>query len=97
VPDLETLIMHRSFYAPHVAHGPVPWYPEAPGHPARRLAARLLRRGGAWLAWVARQLAARSAESAHPPEVEFCAEAGAPEGALFIDGEYVGRIDVARL
>ena len=89
--------MHRSFYVPHVAHGPVPWYPEAPAHPARRFAARVLRRAGAWLAWVARQLAARHAESAERPEVEFHAEAGAPEGALFIDGEYVGRLDVSRL
>ncbi|HEV8691097.1 MAG TPA: hypothetical protein VGQ91_12425 [Ideonella sp.] len=89
--------MHRSFYAPHVAHGPVPWYPEAPAHPARRLAARLLRRAGAWLAWIARQLAAGRRAEAAPPEVEFYAEAGAPEGSLFIDGEYVGRIDVKRL
>jgi len=88
--------MHRSFYVPHVAHGPVPWYPEAPAHPARRLAARVLRRAGAWLAFVARQLAARRAEPRRP-EVEFHAEAGAPEGSLFLDGEYVGKLDVSRL
>lgn len=26
------------------------------------------------------------------PEVEFYAEAGAPEGALYISGEYVGNV-----
>jgi hypothetical protein len=29
--------------------------------------------------------------------VEFHAEAGAPEGALYVDGEFVGYIDVRRL
>lgn len=92
--------MHRPLYVPQVAHGPAPWRPVAPARPARRLVARQLRRAGAWLAWAARQLAAptaRPAQPALPPDVEFCAEAGAPEGALFVNGEYVGRLDVARL
>lgn len=92
--------MHRPLYVPQVAHGPAPWRAVAPVRPARRLVARQLRRAGAWLAWVARQLAAPAVRPAHPalpPEVEFCAEAGAPEGALFVNGEYVGRLDVARL
>lgn len=92
--------MQRSFYAPQVAQGPVPWYPAEPAHPVRRLAARQLRRTGAWLAWVARQLAAPGARPDRPwqaPEVEFHADAGAPEGALFVNGEYVGRLDVNRL
>ncbi|WP_374567697.1 hypothetical protein [Ideonella sp.] len=92
--------MHRPLYVPQVAHGPAPWRPVAAAHPARRLAARQLRRAGVWLAWFARQLAvpvARPAEPSPLPEVEFCAEAGAPEGALFVNGEYVGRLDVSRL
>ena len=92
--------MHRPLYVPHVAHGSAPWRPAESTHPARRLAARHLRRAGVWLAWMARQLASTAARAAEPsplPEVEFCAEAGAPEGALFINGEYVGRLDVSRL
>ena len=30
------------------------------------------------------------------PELEFYAEAGAPEGALYIDGEYVGHVPGVR-
>ncbi|HJV69822.1 hypothetical protein [Ideonella sp.] len=92
--------MYRPLYVPQAARGPVPWRPAAAQHPARRLAARQLRRAGAWLAWAARQLAAPAARPAEPgplPEVEYCAEAGAPEGALFVNGEYVGRLDVGRL
>jgi hypothetical protein len=95
--------MHRPLYVPQVAHGSAPWRPAAaPAHPARRLAARQLRRAGAWLAWMARQLSApavaRPAQPSPLPEVEFYAEAGgAPEGALFVNGEYVGRLDVSRL
>jgi hypothetical protein len=31
------------------------------------------------------------------PHLEFHADAGAPEGALYVDGEFVGRLDVGRL
>jgi hypothetical protein len=92
--------MQRSFYAPQAAQGPVPWQPAAAPPSARQLAARQLRRAGVWLGWAARQLAApapRQAPTVAWPEVEFHAEAGAPEGALFINGEYVGRLDVSRL
>jgi len=92
--------MYRPLYVPQATHGPAPWRPVAATHPARRLAARQLRRAGAWLAWAARQLAAPAARPAQPsplPEVEYCADAGAPEGALFVNGEYVGRLDVGRL
>lgn len=92
--------MYRPLYVPQAASGPVPWRPVAALHPARRLAARQLRRAGAWLAWAARQLAAPAVRPAQPsplPEVEYCADAGAPEGALFVNGEYVGRLDVGRL
>ena len=68
---------------------------------ARLWAAWILRRAGAQLSLAARQLMlpVRRAEpvAATWPQVEFHAEAGAPEGALFVDGEYVGQIGVARL
>jgi len=35
--------------------------------------------------------------SAIAPVVEFHAEAGAPEGALYVDGELIGHLDVSRL
>lgn len=92
--------MHRSFYVPQAAQGPVPWQPLASPRPARRLVARQLRRAGAWLAWAARQVAApapRQRVQPSWPELEFHAEAGAPEGALYVNGEYVGRLDVNRL
>ena len=93
--------MYRPFYLPQpAAQGAGSWQPVSASHPARRLAARHLRRAGVWLAWMARQLAAPARRPAAPgplPEVEFCAEAGAPEGALFVNGQYVGRLDVSRL
>lgn len=92
--------MHRSFPVPQTAHGLATWRPVLAPHPARRAAARQLRRAGAWLAWMARQLAAPAARVPEPsplPQVEYWAEAGAPEGALFINGEYVGKLDVTRL
>ena len=68
----------------------------------RRLAAHLLRGASAALARqardVARPLHARQRRrSQHDVSVEFHAEAGAPEGALYVDGELVGYIDVRRL
>ena len=68
----------------------------------RHLVARLLRSASAALARqardVARPLHARQRRrSQHDASVEFHAEAGAPEGALFIDGELVGYLDVRRL
>lgn len=60
---------------------------------ARRLLAFALRRAGAWLAALSRRL-----HPAEPPEdaasafVEFHAEAGAPEGALFVDGVRVATL-----
>jgi hypothetical protein len=68
----------------------------------RRLAAHVLRGASAALARqardVARPLHARQRRrSQHAASVEFHAEAGAPEGALFIDGDLVGYIDVRRL
>ena len=67
----------------------------------RRLVAHLLRAASAALARqardVARPLHARQRRSQHDVSVEFHAESGAPEGALFVDGELVGYIDVRRL
>ena len=67
----------------------------------RRLVAHLLRAASAALARqardVARPLHARQRRSQHDVSVEFHAEAGAPEGALYVDGELVGYIDVRRL
>lgn len=68
---------------------------------ARLWAAWVLRRAGSRLSLAARQLMAplqRPAPAAPAwPQVEFHAEAGAPEGALYVNGEYVGQIGVARL
>lgn len=78
-------------------HGPL----AAPsGSLARRGAAVALRSASVALARLSRRVhaarAARSARSA--PELEFYAEAGAPEGALYLDGELVGYVSgVTRL
>jgi hypothetical protein len=67
----------------------------------RRIVARLLRSASSALARqardVARPLHARHRRSQQDMSVEFHAEAGAPEGALFIDGELVGYLHVRRL
>ncbi len=68
---------------------------------ARRGLAMLLQRASASLAHAAQQVA--SAEHAHAaasriPVLEFHAEAGALEGALYVDGRLVGHlIGVTRL
>ena len=79
------------------------WSPVAPQHPqgeaARRFLAISLRRASAVLARLSRRLA-RPAVSAGPvePQLEFYAEAGAPEGALYLDGKLVGWVSgVTRL
>lgn len=68
----------------------------------RRPAARALRWAGALLRRLARQLVGPTARPravglASLPELEYHAEAGAPEGALYVNGDYVGRLDVQRL
>ena len=64
---------------------------------ARRLAAALLRQASAALARLARRLSAPSPVAGHPiARLEFYAEAGAPEGALYADGVLVGRLDGVR-
>jgi hypothetical protein len=67
----------------------------------RRMVAHLLRCASAALARqardVVRPLHARQRRSQHDVSVEFHAEAGAPEGALYVDGEFVGYLEVRRL
>lgn len=78
-----------------------PWHAaEARRRPAelsRRLAAAGLRQASAALARLARRLSA-PAPVAGPAiaRLEFYAEAGAPEGALYVDGALVGRLDGVR-
>src|ERR1700712_214065 len=70
---------------------------EAPSKAARRLAAAALQEASAALAQWAARLYRPSAFGPHPvphpvPQLEFYAEAGAPEGALYRDGQLVGWI-----
>jgi hypothetical protein len=60
--------------------------------PWRRSLARGLQRGSLALAQLATALHRGPARRRLPPELEFYAEAGAPEGALYIDGELIGRL-----
>lgn len=66
---------------------------------ARRLTAALLRAASRLLARMARAVAAQHAgRPAAPRALEFYAEAGAPEGALYADGRLLGHIEgVSRL
>jgi hypothetical protein len=69
---------------------------EAP-RPARealiRLAAIGLRSASAMLARLSRRLATPAGRVARAaPQLEFYAEAGAPEGALYLDGKLVGFV-----
>lgn len=70
------------------------WHAPVPPGAWRRTLARTLRLAGHGLSRWARRLApAAAAATALPdadPAVEFYAEAGAPEGALFVDGRRVG-------
>ena len=66
----------------------------------RQLAATPLRQASRLLARLARKLAAVRAapRSQCEPLLEFYAEAGAPEGALYLDGQLVGHLPgVSRL
>jgi len=77
--------------------------PDAPARPLRdaalRLAAGLLMVASASLARIAAALEPRvgaGPEAPREPHFEFHAEAGAPEGALYVDGELVGRLPGVR-
>lgn len=72
-----------------------------PPRPAReaalRMAASSLRSASAMLARLSRRLAKPTGRVAHPvPQLEFYAEAGAPEGALYLDGQLVGWVSGVR-
>lgn len=77
-------------------------WPESSGAPVAlpyRLLAAALMRASRLMARAADALAAPPARrSTVPadPRLEFHAEAGAPEGALYVDGEWVGRLDGVR-
>ena len=73
--------------------------PAHPAEQARRRLARSLRRFGACLMAMSRRLQRSSRPApADSAFFEFHAEAGAPEGALFVDGVRVGSISgVTRL
>ena len=59
----------------------------------RRFVAMALRSASRGLARVARRLRGATARVAAPaPVLEFYAEAGAPEGALYVDGQLVGHL-----
>lgn len=59
----------------------------------RAVAAAALRAAGAALDRLARQLAhVEATRPATEPVLEFHAEAGAPEGALYVDGRLVGTL-----
>lgn len=78
----------------------LPWTTAAAERPLKRgtrlLAAALLRALGRVLDRLAHRLAATAPAPARPlaalPLLEFHAEAGAPEGALYVDGEFVGHL-----
>lgn len=74
------------------------WTPRPAAFGVRELVAAGLRSASVVLARLSRRLA-RPAR--RPPSVEarleFYAEAGAPEGALYLDGELVGWVGVTRL
>jgi len=76
------------------------WHTVDAPHPAvdavRRATAVLLRSASAALARLARRLAAPARPGRGDPRLEFYAEAGAPEGALYLDGELVGWLPGVR-
>lgn len=79
--------MSKSLYG---FHGPLA---TPGGSPWRRFAATTLRQSSRLLGRLARQLAHHHPRAVmRAPELEFYAEAGAPEGALYLDGELVGYL-----
>lgn len=72
----------------------IPWWREGSPHAAaettRLLAAAVLASASALLARLSARLVAVPAAPACDPRFEFYAEAGAPEGALYVDGRFVG-------
>ena len=85
---------------------PLPWSPVEPRapwtYPLRRAAAAGLRSASGVLARLARRMALPAApapaERRAASRLEFYADSGAPEGALYLDGKLVGWLpQVTRL
>jgi hypothetical protein len=71
--------------------------PRPPAEAARRLAAIGLRSISVTLARLSRRLARPAIPMPKQiPQLEFYAEAGAPEGALYLDGQLVGWLTGVR-
>jgi hypothetical protein len=66
--------------------------------PLRHAAATALRLASLMLTRLSQRLreADRHRRAQRPSELEFYAEAGAPEGALYIDGDFVGHLPGVR-
>ena len=77
---------------------PSPFPAPAPAAVARRAAAASLRGASAVLARLAQRLAvpAPAPRVSVEPRLEFYSEAGAPEGALYLDGQLVGFVEGVR-
>lgn len=58
----------------------------------RGLATSLLRLAQQLIRLAERIVRAHRRHGRVPPEIEFYAEAGAPEGALYVDGQLLGRL-----
>ena len=67
-------------------------FAEPAGSPLRRGAAAILRHASRALARLARRMHGGTTRPRRAPELEFYAEAGAPEGALYVDGLYAGHL-----
>lgn len=64
---------------------------------ARHFAVASLRSASAALAQLSRRLGRPVVRAPHPePQLEFYAEAGAPEGALYLEGKLVGWVSGVR-
>ena len=66
--------------------------PAAEERGVRGLAAELLRAASRMLDALAERLALVEAPAAAEPVLEYHADAGAPEGALYVNGQLVGRL-----
>jgi hypothetical protein len=77
---------------PYVQLHPPP-RPGPGGRALRLLLALTLRQAGARLDALAQRLESRRLASPLRGAVEFHADAGAPEGALYVDGHLVGWLD----
>ena len=72
--------------------------PSTAAEAGRRVVASALHSTSAVLARLARGLARQPSPAISDPRFEFHAEAGAPEGALYVDGRFVGWVPgVSRL